>query len=205
MEGTAAAAGGRRWTRAGMLRAALGGGAVVAGGAAIGAGSGSGTSLASPSAGTDAGILNLFLRLERVQRAFYRAGLDAGHLDGELRAYADTVVRQENQHVEFLAKRLGSRAEAPPRTSFAEVIDSSQSFRNAAVELEEAAIAAYIGQSPNLTRGAMAAVAPLVSVEARQVAWVRDLAGISPAPRAADPARKADDVLADLRRRGWLQ
>jgi hypothetical protein len=205
MEGTATAAGRRTWTRAGALRAALAGGAAVAGGAAIGARPGAGTSLASPSAGTDADILNLFLRLERVQEAFYRAALDAGHLDGELLAYATTVVRQEQRHVAFLAKRLGGRAEAPPRTSFAEVIDSSASFRNAAVDLEEAAIAAYIGQGANLTRRLMSSVAALVSVEARQVAWVRDLAGISPAPRAADPARKADDVLAQLRKRGWLQ
>jgi hypothetical protein len=50
----------------------------------------------------------------------------------------------------------------------------------------------------------MATVATLVSVEARQAAWLRDLAGVSPAPRAADPARPAQAVLADLRRRGWL-
>src|SRR5688572_32161233 len=43
--------------------------------------------------------------------------------------------------------------------------------------------------------------ATLISVEARQVAWLRDLAGISPAPRAADPARKADAVLRELRDR----
>jgi hypothetical protein len=50
----------------------------------------------------------------------------------------------------------------------------------------------------------VAAISPLVSVEARQVAWVRDIAGVLPAPQAADPARKPDDVLADLRKRGLI-
>jgi hypothetical protein len=48
-------------------------------------------------------------------------------------------------------------------------------------------------------------VATLVSVEARQAAWIRDIAHSSPAPRAADPARRADAILADLRERGFLR
>jgi hypothetical protein len=44
----------------------------------------------------------------------------------------------------------------------------------------------------------------MLSVEARQAAWVLDLAGKPPAPRAADPARKGDDVLAELRRRRFI-
>jgi hypothetical protein len=51
----------------------------------------------------------------------------------------------------------------------------------------------------------MRAIATLLSVEARQAAWVRDLEGVSPAPKAADPGRKPDEILADLRRRGFLQ
>jgi hypothetical protein len=47
--------------------------------------------------------------------------------------------------------------------------------------------------------------ARIVAVEARHAAWIRDLAGTDPAPRAADPGRSADDVLADLRRKGFLQ
>ena len=66
-------------------------------------------------------------------------------------------------------------------------------------------IAAYIGQAPNLPREIVTPIATLVSVEARQAAWVRDIAGISPAPRAADAARPADDVLAQLRRRGFIR
>ena len=50
----------------------------------------------------------------------------------------------------------------------------------------------------------MVGVARLVSVEARQVAWLRDLAGISPAPRAADPPRKAEAVIGELREKGYI-
>ena len=72
------------------------------------------------------------------------------------------------------------------------------------MDLEEAAIGLYVGQAANLSRDAVEAVVPLVSVEARQVAWLRDLRGVSPAPRAADPARPAGDVLRELRRKGYL-
>ena len=44
------------------------------------------------------------------------------------------------------------------------------------------------GPHPRGHRG----VVPILSVEARQVAWLRDLAGVDPAPRAADPARDAE-------------
>jgi hypothetical protein len=78
-------------------------------------------------------------------------------------------------------------------------------FQDAAIELEEAAIGAYIGQSANLTRDTLGAVSTLLAVEARQVAWVRDIAGISPAPRAADPGRPAQEVLDHLRERRLIR
>lgn len=193
------------WTRGGLLRAMAGGGAVVAGGAAIGARRGAGTSLATPSKDADAGILNLFLELERVQEAFYGEALRRSGLTGDLRAFAEAAGRQEHQHVELLAERLGSRAGAPPRRSdFGDLLSTPQRFRDAAIEFEEAAIGAYVGQGANLTRDAVSAVVTLVSVEARQAAWIRDIAGVSPAPRAADAARKPAEVLAHLRDRGFI-
>jgi hypothetical protein len=192
------------WTRAGLFRLAAGGGAVVAGGAAIGAQSGDGTSLAAPSRDTDTRILNFFLLLEYLQEAFYREALGRARLTGDLREFASTVGRQESEHVAFLTKRLGDRARARPRPNFGDALSTPERFRAAAIDLEEMTIAAYIGQGANLTRGAVGAVGTLLSVEARQVAWVLDLAGESPAPRAADPARQPDDVLADLRRRRFI-
>jgi hypothetical protein len=47
--------------------------------------------------------------------------------------------------------------------------------------------------------------ARIVAVEARHAAWILDIAGSNPAPRTADPARSADDILSDLRHKGLLQ
>jgi hypothetical protein len=194
----------RGWTRARVLRGALGGGALIAGGVVMGAREG-GTSLAAPSKQTDAEILRVLLLLERVQEAFYAAALDRAGLGGPLRRYAETVGRQESEHVAILTEQLGGSAPSPPKSDFGNSVRDPDSFRDAAIELEEGMIAAYIGQGANLTREAVGAVAGLVGVEARQAAWVRDLAGVSPAPRAADPARQPEEVVADLRKRGFIQ
>jgi len=191
---------GPRWTRGRFLRAAVGGG-VVASGAAIAARTGSGTSQAAT---PDAEILSLFLLLEQVQEGFYRAALESGRLSGRLLEFASTVGRQETAHVAFLSERLGDRARERPRSDFESALRTPAAFADAAIALEEAAIGAYVGQGASLSRDAVGPIATLVAVEARQAAWVRDLAGVSPAPRAADPARNPDDVLADLRDRGFL-
>ena len=192
------------WTRAGILRLAAAGGAVVAGGAAIGARSDDGMSLATTSPDTDAKILNFFLLLEYLQETFYREALQRTRLTGDLNEFARIVGRQESEHVAFLAKRLGGRARARPRPTFGDALSTPERFRAAAIDLEETTIAAYIGQGANLTRGAVGTVGTLLSVEARQAAWVRDLAGESPAPRAADPPREPDDVLAHLREQRFI-
>jgi Ferritin-like domain len=190
----------RGWTRRGLLGAAGG----AAAGAVVVAQGGGASSLAQPSTAMDVRILNLLLLLERVQQDFYRVALERNVLQGELLEFAAAASDQESAHVRFLVRRLGDRAAEPPRTHFAPAASSPRVFIDAAVALEEAAIAAYIGQSPSLSRTAVPGVAVLVSVEARQAAWIRDLAGLSPAPVVADPARPASAVLAELRRKGWL-
>jgi Ferritin-like domain len=191
------------WTRRRLLRAAAAGGAIVGGGAALTAGGGN-TLLAAPSVDTDARILNFFLLLEYLQETLYRDGLEHGGLTDELAAYARTVGPQETEHAAYLVKRLGARARPRPKADFGAALSSSERFQAAAIDLEETAIAAYIGQAANLTRGAVGAVGTLLSVEARQAAWLRSLAGAPPAPRAADPARKPSDVLAHLRSQGLV-
>ena len=190
-------------TRAGLFRLAAAGGAVVAGGAVIG-GRDDGGLLAAPSADTDARILNFFLLLEYVQEAFYREALRSAGLTGELEELARAVGAQESEHVAFLTERLAGRARARPRTDFGDALGTPERFRATAIDLEETAIGAYIGQGANLTRGSVRAVGTLLSVEARQAAWLLDLAGDSPAPRAADAARKPDEVLAHLRGQGFI-
>jgi len=180
-----------------------GAGAAAAGAAAAASRIGDGASLAAPP-GNDAEILSFFLTLEQVQEDFYRRAVEAGKLDGELRKLATTVAGQEHEHVRFLVGRLDDRTPPRPRTDFGDTVASPDAFLRTAITLEEAAIAGYVGQSGNLGRDQVASIARLVSVEARQVAWLRSLSGDNPAPRAADPARKAGDVLDQLRSKGWL-
>jgi hypothetical protein len=185
-------------------RGALAAGAAAAGGVAIGRHGGS-ASLAAPAKNADDAILNLFLVLEQVQAGFYHAALQDGRLDGELKDAAIALAAQEDAHVKLLKRKLGDRAESPPPMDFKSATGTPQRFREHAIALEEAAIAAYIGQAANLSRPLVGPIATLVSVEARQVAWLRDLAGVSPAPRAQDPSRSSQAVLADLRKRGLLR
>lgn len=192
------------WTRGRLLRTALGGGAVAAGGAALGRWGAGGAPFAAPSKATDAKILGVFLALERAQEAFYRAALRNGRLTGPLHAFATSTAGQEARHVAFLAQRVGDDSQPKPNSNFGEMLSSPHAFQNAAIELEEATIAAYIGQGANLRRDTLRSMATLVSVEARQVAWIRALAGVLPAPRAADPSRAPQEVLTDLRKKGFL-
>jgi rubrerythrin len=187
-------------TRGRLLWAA---GAAATGALAIGSRRGEGDPLAAP-AGDDADILGFFLTLEQVQEDFYRRAVEAGRLDGELHELATTVGGQEREHARLLLGHLGERTPPRPRTDFEDAVASPEAFLRTAIALEEAAIAGYVGQAGNLGRKLLGSIARLVSVEARQVAWLRDLAGVSPAPRAADPARKADAILDELRSEGWL-
>ena len=179
-------------------------GAAAAGGAAVALRGADGASDAAQPGARDEEILRFFLTLEQVQHSFYRQAVELGRLEGELLELAHRVGEQEGRHAALLAERLGGAAPQPPRSDFGDAFDSPERFRDAAIELEETALAGYVGQAGNLGREAMSAVARLVPVEARQAAWLRDLAGISPAPRAADPARKAEAVLGDLRDKGYL-
>ena len=71
--------------------------------------------------------------------------------------------------------------------------------------LENIGVAAYNGQVANLTKTAMARAVELVSVEGRHAAWISDLGGRPPAPRAADPGADASSVLAALRGTGFVK
>jgi hypothetical protein len=139
-----------------------------------------------------------------VQAAFYDAAARQPGLPGELLQFARTVAPQEHEHVALLRRRLGSRAQGRPELDVRGASSDAARFSANAVDLEEATAAAYIGQGANLTHDAMRDAARIVAVEARHAAWIRDLSGDDPAPRAADPGRTADDVLAELRGKGWL-
>jgi hypothetical protein len=186
------------------LRAALGG-AAIGGGALLGGWAAPQASLGKPSRAQDVRILSFLLVLEQAQSAFYDAALRSRALSGELLRFAQVVAPQEHDHVALLRRRLGGSARPAPRFEFRDATSSPARFRRAAIDLEEATAAAYIGQGASLTRDLVAEAAGIVAVEARHAAWIRDLAGALPAPRPADPARSPGDVLTDLRTKGYLR
>jgi hypothetical protein len=188
-------------SRAGFVgRGLLAGGAVTASGAlAIGAP----RLAASVSAGgQDARILNAALAIERLQDAFYREALEAGGLTGEIRDFARITGQHEQEHVGFLEELLGARAEEMSPFDLGEAARDADRFASVALTLEESATALYIGQGANLSVPLVADFASIVSVEARQAAWIRDILERNPAPAAADPAKTGDEVRASLARVG---
>lgn len=169
------------------------------------AGSSDRSAAAQPSAEQDVRLLNFLLTLEYAQLRLYEEAISADVLRGELRQFADVARGHEAEHVDALRALLGGRAEQEPAFRFAEVTRSEDSFRRAALTLEETAAAAYIGQAPNLTSDRVPRVAGIVAVEARHAAWIRALAGRNPAPRAADPSLTARQVTRALERNGFVQ
>jgi rubrerythrin len=182
--------------------------AAVAGAAAVG-----GVSLlehrtrsaaAAPSAALDEKIFNFALLLEYLQAGFYGDAVDRGRLKGEVREFAEIVAGHERDHVEYFRKALGARARSRPRFNFRDATQDQRKFLEAAVVLENTGVAAYNGQAANLTKKALAAAAEIVSVEGRHAAWISDLAGVDPAPRAADPGASARRVAAIIARTGFV-
>jgi rubrerythrin len=183
--------------------------AVVAGAGAIGGfsllGRTVGSAGISPSAAQDEKIFNFALLLEYLQAGFYGDAVERGRLKGEPREFAEVVAEHERDHVEYLRKALGARARNRPRFSFGDATQDQRKFLRAAVFLENTGVAAYNGQAANLTKKALAAAAEIVSVEGRHAAWISDLAGVDPAPRAADPGASAAAVAAAISRTGFVE
>jgi hypothetical protein len=192
-------------TRAQALRAALAAGTAIGAGALAGVWARPEATAGRPSRAQDARILNFLLVLEDLQGAFYTAALRGAGLSGDLLHFARTVAPQEREHAGLLRRSLGDDARPAPPFGVEQAASGAARFRDAAIDLEETVAAAYIGQGASLTRDAIRDVARIVSVEARHAAWIRDVAGVDPAPRAADPGRSASDVLADLRRGGYVR
>jgi rubrerythrin len=162
-----------------------------------------GPAASAPSQAQDRVIFNFALGLEYLQAAFYAQAAEASALTGELLEFAETVGEQERGHVDYLRQALGEAAREEPSFDFRELVSDSERFAHSAFVMEEAGVGAYIGQGANLTVAGVAAAAPIVSVEARHAAWIRDILEKNPAPKAADLAKTAAQVQADLETAGF--
>jgi hypothetical protein len=187
-----------------LLRRAL----AVSGGLALGGGLDAqllSEATAAPSPAQDVRILNFFLLLEYVEEGLYSEASGSSGLRGEPLEFARIAREHERAHVKLLERRLGDKAKPRPQLRFDDAVRDNRTFLARAIELEEAAAAAFIGEAANLTKRSIPDAARIVSVDARHSAWLRSIAGRLPAPRAADAAESASGVIKLVRSRGFVR
>lgn len=189
------------FTRATWLESGLAVGAGLASGGILVGGFAS-LALSSPSHRADVEVLNFALAFEELQADFYARALRGLSLRGDWLQFAQVVGAHERAHVAFVRRALGSAAKPSPRFELTRAPVDIGEFQRLSIALEDAGVALYNGQAGNLTAGALAAAAEIVSVEARHAAWARDLAGEIPAPVATDVPADAAEVRARLARVG---
>jgi hypothetical protein len=182
-------------TRADFFKkAALGGGALVAGGMVFGGLPA--LALGAPSKAQDVAGLNYALTLEYLETAFYRQARAKAGLKGETATFARVAGAHEAAHVAAIKKVLGSKAVTSPTFDFGATVMSQGAFQKAAMAIEDLGVSAYAGQGPRLKQvPVIQAALAIHSVEARHAAWIRSILGVNPAPNAFDPARNMNQVL----------
>jgi hypothetical protein len=185
-----------------------------AAGAGLAAGSGLfSTALAEaqssrPTRRRDIRILQFALQLERLGASFYLETINNRTLPRESQEllFAVTVRRDELDHVRAVRAAIrayGGRLPARPDFEFGLRTQDIAQFRETAFLIEDLCVAALNGAGPLVTRTTLALAARMVSVEARQAAWIADILGQVPAPNAFDPALPAAQVAATVREAGF--
>jgi rubrerythrin len=197
-----------------LRRAGIAGGAVVGGGALLGALAPSAMAFSTgnrPPASFgkgDIGILNYALTLEYLESTFYNEATanqrrNAFLTSPQARVFLKTVTDDENQHVKALKKVLGKHAVKKPKFDFHGDNASQAKFLTAAFTFENEGVHAYSGQAFNIKDPkVLAAALSIVTVEARHASVVGLIRngtefGISP-NGAFDKPYGASKVLKDV-------
>jgi hypothetical protein len=184
-------------TRLGFLKkAGMTGGAVLSGGAILGAiVPGSALAAGTPPSKFgkgDIGILNYALTLEYLESAFYTAAYN-NHIvtNGTLHGILDTTLRDEKAHVAFLKKALGSKAAKSPKFDFGDAVKSEGTFAATAFVLENTGVHAYLGQAGNIkTPAYLLAAASILTIEARHAGAIATY--LDPKPTEIAPSGSFD-------------
>jgi hypothetical protein len=210
-------------TRLGFLKkAGLAGGAVMGSGALLSAltpaasmaAAGKGRPPAKFGKG-DVGILNFALTLEYLEAAFYNEATANQRKktfikDKQTQAFLKTVTADENAHVTYLKKALGSKAVAAPKVDFGGTTAQEASFVKTAFALENTGVHAYSGQALNIKAPAtVGAALSILTVEARHASVIGliisgNAKGITP-DGAFDTPFTATEVLKAVEGTGFLQ
>jgi hypothetical protein len=203
-------------TRLGFLRkGALAGAGAMSGGAILGAlassafAAGSGTPPSSFGKG-DIGILNYALTLEYLEAAFYKGASKAKlSLNKDASTFLQVATKDEDAHVAFLKKALGSKAVKEPKFNFKGANTSASVFLKTAYVLENTGVHAYLGQVGNIqSKAYLAAAGSILPIEARHAAVV----GLLLAPTISeitpngpfDTPYTAEKVLAAVKGTGFI-
>jgi hypothetical protein len=190
-----------------LKKAGLAGGAVMGGGALLTAltpaaamAKGKGAPPAKFGKG-DIGILNFALTLEYLEAAFYNEATKNKVAKGaQESAFLKRVTADENAHVAFLKKALGSKAISAPKVDFGNATSKAK-WLPTSMLLENTGVKAYSGQVLNISNPAyVAAAASILTVEARHASIAGLLVkptvkNISPDGGAFDEAATAGEIL----------
>jgi hypothetical protein len=180
---------------AGDTRARFLGKAVVGGAALLGALTAPARAGATTS--SDVAILNYALTLEYLQAAFYTEAERLGAIRGDLKQIPRQLGAVERAHVAAIQAALGRAAVKRPAFDFRGVTEDHAKFLKTAVAFEDLAAAAYKAQAARINSAALLAAAISIhSVEARHAAWMRFLAGVTPAASAFDKGKPISEVKA---------
>jgi hypothetical protein len=204
-------------TRLSFLRkGAVAGGAALSGGAVLSAlvprvamASGHGRPPASFGKG-DIGVLNYALTLEYLEAAFYNGATAANlALGSQASAFLKVVTKDENAHVAFLKKALGSKAAKEPKFNFKGANTNVEMFMKTAAVLENTGVHAYSGQALNIKSAAyVKAAISILTIEARHasvIGLLNDPTGESIAPNGPfDTPLPAAKVLAAVKETGFI-
>src|ERR1700753_2039130 len=116
----------------------------------------------------DIGILNYALTLEYLEAAFYNEATKNKVAKGaQQSAFLKTTTNDENAHVAFLKKALGSKATAAPKVEFGDATSPAKWIATS-FALENTGVHAYSGQVLNIPNPAyVAAAASILTIEAR--------------------------------------
>jgi hypothetical protein len=196
-------------TRAAFLKkAGLGAGAIVGGGAVMGALPSLASAASIPA--SDIAILNFALTLEYLEAAFYAEAVAKGNFTGDTNTFARVVAGHEAAHVKFLQGALGRKAVKKPAFDFKGTNTDQAKFEETATVLEDTGVQAYLGQVGNIkSKKILAAAGSILPVEARHAAWIREIRlaktqGTLPAPAAFQGSKTKAQILAAVKGTGFI-
>jgi hypothetical protein len=200
-------------TRGSFLRkAAIGGGAMLSGGAILGALAPEALAGGAPPTSFgkgDIGILNYALTLEYLERAFYNEATSGGKIkDAALQKFLKTTTRDERAHVAFLKKALGKHAVKEPKFDFKGIPKDQAKFAAVADVLENTGVHAYLGQLGNIKGVAyVEAAASIVTIEARHAGAIGEILKSGKiAPNGPfDKGYTAKKILAEVKATGFIK